>query len=275
MRTKLSRTSLLTAAVLAVFSITSVLALTKVNNRQPIESTLEINDGPAGAMFSGRILALTNRGVDFGAANGVSTAIGFAPAVETLSPNRVCTAMNFAVQVDVPPGNGRSRTFALIINGTQSSLIACRISGPSSLTCNSSWATQIVPARSTLSIAETTGAPDLAVAGSAAAFGWECSSATVASVEQPPTVVPTATPTPAPTVVLAAPESVTGSPAEVAECKRILQSGQVSWGGGTVWASDNIDKLCNGTRDARNTIACFQSKVGPLGWAAAINSCKW
>src|SRR5947209_5206083 len=103
MRTRLTRTSLLTAAVLAVLSITSVLALTKVNNRQPIDPTLQINAGPSGGMFSGRITGLTNGGTDFGAANGFSTTVEFEPAAESLSPNRACTAMNFAVQVDVAP----------------------------------------------------------------------------------------------------------------------------------------------------------------------------
>ncbi len=269
MRTRLSRTSLLTAAVLAVLSITSVLALTKVNNRQPIDPNLQISGGPAGAMFSGRITGLTNSGGDAGAANGLSTAVGFTPAVESLSPNRACTAINFAVQVDVAPGISRSRRFQLVINGDSSSLISCTISGPSSLTCNSGSATQIVPAGATLAIAETTSGGG--VAGTAAAFGWECNSTTVA-----PTVVPAETPVvPAVTpVVPAATESAGGSAAEVAECKSTLQSGRISWGGGTTWASGNIDRLCNGTRNARNTIACFQSNVEALGWAAAIDKCK-
>jgi hypothetical protein len=78
----------------------------------------------------------------------------------------------------------------------------------------------------------------------------------------------------APTVVVAATESAGGSAAEVAECKSTLQSGRVSWGGGTVWASANIDKLCNGTTNAKKTIACFQSNVEALGWAAAIDKCR-
>ena len=40
------------------------------------------------------------------------------------------------------------------------------------------------------------------------------------------------------------------------------------------WAPGNIDRLCNGTRNARNTIACFQSNVESMGWAAAIDKCK-
>jgi hypothetical protein len=48
----------------------------------------------------------------------------------------------------------------------------------------------------------------------------------------------------------------------------------VSWGGGTSWAPGNVDKLCNGTKSAKNTIACFQSSVEAMGWAAAIEKCK-
>ena len=265
MTTRLSRTNLMTAAVFAVLSITSVLALTKVNNRQPIEPTSQ-NGGPVGAMFSGRITGLTNRGSDAGAANGLSTAVEYGPAVEILSPNRACTATNFAVQVDAAPGNSRSRVFSLVINGNQSYQITCMISGPSSVTCNSGSATQMVPARSTLSISETTGTGGLAVAGAAAAFGWECNNNT-----DTPSVIPAVTPTP---VVSSTTESTGGSAAEVAACKSTLQSGTISWGGGTVWASGNIDRLCNGTRNARNTIACFQSNVESMGWAAAIDKCK-
>ncbi len=65
-----------------------------------------------------------------------------------------------------------------------------------------------------------------------------------------------------------------GSAEEVAVCKRILQSGKVSWGGGTTWSSTNIDKLCSGTKNAKDTIACFQANVGALGWSAAIDRCK-
>jgi hypothetical protein len=65
-----------------------------------------------------------------------------------------------------------------------------------------------------------------------------------------------------------------GSPAEVAECKNTLRSGRISWGAGTSWAPGNIDRLCNLTRNARNTISCFQSNVEALGWAAAIDRCR-
>ena len=247
--------------VMAVMLIASSFAALGYFNTAT--KTLEFSDGQAlpiagpGGMFSGRITGLTNRGSDAGAANGLSTAVGFVPAVESLSPNRACTAMNFAVQVDVAPGNSRSRAFSLVINGNQSSLITCTISGPSSLTCNSGSATEIVPARATLAITETTGGAGLSVSGSAAAFGWECNSSNVA-----PPVVPAAT------------DSAGGSAAEVAECKSTLQSGKVSWGGGTSWAPGNIDKLCNGTTNAKKTIACFQSNVEALGWAAAIDKCK-
>jgi len=78
----------------------------------------------------------------------------------------------------------------------------------------------------------------------------------------------------APRVGSAATDSAGGLAAEVAVCRSTLQSGKVSWGGGTTWSSSNIDKLCNGTRNAKNTIACFQSNVEKLGWAAAIDTCK-
>jgi len=68
--------------------------------------------------------------------------------------------------------------------------------------------------------------------------------------------------------------SAGGSAAEVAQCKTILQSGKVSWGGGTSWAPGNIDRLCDGTKNAKETIACFQSIVDAVGWAAAIDKCK-
>jgi hypothetical protein len=68
--------------------------------------------------------------------------------------------------------------------------------------------------------------------------------------------------------------SAGGIAAEVAECKRTLQSGKVSWGGGTTWAPGNIDMLCNGTKSAASTIACFQSNVVALGWAKAIDTCR-
>ncbi len=239
MRARLVRRSLLKIVLLAVLVNTSVQA----------------QDG-SGGMFSGRISGLTNRGSDVGAANGLSTAVVFAPAVETLSPNRGCTAMNFAVQVDVAPGNTRSRTFSLVINGLASSLITCTISGPSILSCNSGTAAELVPARSTLAILETTGSAGLSVAGTAAAFGWEC----IHNLVTPVVVVTT--------------EPRGGSSAAVAECKSTLLGATISWGGGTSWASANVDRLCSGTRNARDTIACFQANVQDLGWAAAIEKCK-
>jgi putative metal-binding protein len=75
-------------------------------------------------------------------------------------------------------------------------------------------------------------------------------------------------------VVRAETDSAGGSAAEVAECKSTLQAGKVSWGGGTAWAPANIDKLCNGTTNAKKTIACFETNVAALGWAAAIDKCR-
>jgi hypothetical protein len=84
----------------------------------------------------------------------------------------------------------------------------------------------------------------------------------------------TGAPGAAPPVVSPARGSAGGTAAEVAECKRTLQSGKVSWGGGTTWAPANIDMLCSGTKSAGSTIACFQSNVVALGWAKAIDTCR-
>ena len=61
---------------------------------------------------------------------------------------------------------------------------------------------------------------------------------------------------------------------QVEWCKSILRSGKVSWGGGTTWNPVNIDALCNGTKNAKETIDCFQSSVEALGWDKAIEKCK-
>lgn len=62
--------------------------------------------------------------------------------------------------------------------------------------------------------------------------------------------------------------------AEVAQCKDILRTGKVPSGNLTSWQSADIDKLCNGTNSAKNTIACFESSVGSMGGAKAIETCK-
>lgn len=69
-------------------------------------------------------------------------------------------------------------------------------------------------------------------------------------------------------------DSASGSAREIAACKSTLQSGKVSWGGGTKWSSVNIDKLCDGTKNAKDTISCFESNVKALGWSGAIDRCK-
>ena len=65
-----------------------------------------------------------------------------------------------------------------------------------------------------------------------------------------------------------------GKATEVAECRSILESGKIFWGAGTTWSAENIDKLCNGTNNARETIACFESNVEQLGWTKAIDKCR-
>ena len=62
--------------------------------------------------------------------------------------------------------------------------------------------------------------------------------------------------------------------AEVEACKNTLRSGTISWGGGTHWEAANIDRLCNNTRNARNTISCFQSNVASVHWSTAIDTCR-
>ena len=69
-------------------------------------------------------------------------------------------------------------------------------------------------------------------------------------------------------------DSPNKSESEVELCKTILQSGRISWGGGTAWAPVNIDRLCSGTKDAKKTIECFQSNVEAAGWDKAIEMCK-
>jgi hypothetical protein len=61
---------------------------------------------------------------------------------------------------------------------------------------------------------------------------------------------------------------------QVVLCKSTLRSGKISWGGGTKWAPGDIDALCNGTKDAKKTINCFQSNVEALGWKKAIEKCR-
>lgn len=70
------------------------------------------------------------------------------------------------------------------------------------------------------------------------------------------------------------PDPVSGNAGEVEACKRTLQSGTISWGGGTSWAPANIERLCSGTKDAQGTITCFQKLVESLGWQAAIEKCR-
>lgn len=62
--------------------------------------------------------------------------------------------------------------------------------------------------------------------------------------------------------------------AEVEACKNTLRSGTISWGAGTSWAPGNIDRLCNNTRNARNTVSCFQSNVESVHWSTAIDRCR-
>jgi hypothetical protein len=73
---------------------------------------------------------------------------------------------------------------------------------------------------------------------------------------------------------LAAAAANNGAPAEVEACKNTLRSGTISWGQGTTWNSGNIDRLCNGSRNARNTISCFQLNVAAVNWSIATERCR-
>jgi hypothetical protein len=68
--------------------------------------------------------------------------------------------------------------------------------------------------------------------------------------------------------------SAGGNAAEVAQCRSVLESGKIFWGASTTWAPENIDKLCNGTTNAKATIECFESNVEKVGWTKAIDKCK-
>lgn len=59
------------------------------------------------------------------------------------------------------------------------------------------------------------------------------------------------------------------------ECRATLESGKVSWGGGTTWMPDNMALLCDGTTDAARTINCFTSMMDSgATWQTAIDKCR-
>lgn len=64
-------------------------------------------------------------------------------------------------------------------------------------------------------------------------------------------------------------------PAETAACYRQLMGGRINWGGGTEWLPSNAQALCSGTRNARQTIDCFQAQVrAKRPWREAVNACR-
>jgi hypothetical protein len=129
-------------------------------------------------LYSGRINSITGNVNDtrFSSPIGVtSEGGGLVPESNftVLSPNVACTAQNLAMQVTVAPGAGATRTFTLMVNGTASAL-DCTISG-SATTCDSGPDVAGIPAASTLSFRQTTGATAPSTAGGASVlFGFEC-----------------------------------------------------------------------------------------------------
>lgn len=62
---------------------------------------------------------------------------------------------------------------------------------------------------------------------------------------------------------------------EPARCFEELMRGKVSWGGGTVWMTQNALALCGGARNARRTLDCFAAQVAAEEpWPAAIRRCR-
>jgi hypothetical protein len=62
---------------------------------------------------------------------------------------------------------------------------------------------------------------------------------------------------------------------EPARCFDELMRGKISWGTGTTWKVGHAMMLCAGTRNARQTLDCFQSSItANEPWAAAISHCR-
>jgi hypothetical protein len=57
-------------------------------------------------------------------------------------------------------------------------------------------------------------------------------------------------------------------------CYERVMSGNVNWGGGTLWVPGNALDLCERTSSADNTIGCFERGIASgLPWQRAIQSC--
>lgn len=88
-------------------------------------------------------------GDSFFSPSGISTAGGFEPAVQILSPGVAATAGNLSVRLDNSPGPAASRTLTLRLNGTDTALSCTIVNAGGSCT---SAASVPIPAGSRLSL---------------------------------------------------------------------------------------------------------------------------
>lgn len=66
----------------------------------------------------------------------------------------------------------------------------------------------------------------------------------------------------------------TRNPQQPGICFHRVMHGGLNWGGGTQWEWQNAMELCQGTSDANRTIGCFQEIVGRgAGWSRAVADC--
>jgi uncharacterized glyoxalase superfamily protein PhnB len=73
----------------------------------------------------------------------------------------------------------------------------------------------------------------------------------------------------------APPRAIKAPPGEAAACYRQLMGGNINWGGGTEWLPSNAEALCSGSRNARQTIDCFEARIrAKRPWREAVNACR-
>src|SRR5579862_1546080 len=144
-------------------------AVTNLNGANVASGTIpEARLGVLGGIYSGRINGLAASGIDYGAANGTSTANATESNVYVLSPARQCSISNFIVKLDAAPGTGKTRQFYVMVNGAEANLVV--ISGSATSGSNTGQA-YLIAAGSTLSIQEVIiGA---ATGGTTALFSFE------------------------------------------------------------------------------------------------------
>lgn len=71
------------------------------------------------------------------------------------------------------------------------------------------------------------------------------------------------------------PRAVRARPAEALVCYRQVMRGRVGWGWGAEWLPANAHALCAGTRNARQTIGCFEAGIrAKRSWREAVNACR-